>query len=127
MNKKIKFIKDIVNNTFAFGIYIISMHIVFLPFMARHLEVDNNAKLLLFIMITNIVNLSLGQELGILYQVARKDNEEDNYVDFKLLLYKTNIVIFIFMVFILYILKLNLIDALMFGIISTLTNKGFST
>ena len=77
MNKKIKFIKDIVNNTFAFGIYIISMHLVFLPFMAKYLEVDDNAKLLSFIMIANIVNLSLGNELGILYQVKNTEESDE--------------------------------------------------
>lgn len=125
MDKKIKFIKDIVNNTFAFGIYIISMHLVFLPFMAKNLEVDDNAKLLLFIMITNIVNLSLGHELGILYQVRNIEESDKEHRDFRILLLKTNIVIFIFMVSILSILKFNLIEALIFGVISILTNIRF--
>ena len=125
MNKKIKFIKDIVNNTFAFGIYIISMHLVFLPFMAKYLEVDDNVKLLSFIMIANIVNLSLGHELGILYQVKNTEESDENKTDFRILLYKTNIIIFIFMVIILSILKFSLVEAFMFGLTSTLTNTRF--
>ena len=125
MDKKIKFIKDIINNTFAFGIYIISMHIVFLPYMASHLETSDNAKLLLFIMISNILTLSLGNELGILYQVKNKEKTGESQADFRALSLKTNIFIFIFMVSILYILKFNLIEAFMFGVISTLTNIRF--
>ena len=122
MNTKIKFVKDVINNVFAFGIYMLSMHILFLPYMARHLEVNDNAKLLLFIMITNIATLSLGNELGVLYQVESKGKTEDDRVNFRILLFRTNTILFIFIVLILYILKFSLIESIMFGIISTLTN-----
>ena len=118
-----KFIKDTFNNTFAFGVYIISMHIVFLPYMARHLESTENARLLLFIMISNIVTLSLGSELGVLYQVRYQGGEDRQ--DFRRLSVKTNIVILVFMALVLYILKFSPVETLAFTTISVLTNIRF--
>ncbi len=130
---KSSFVKDLINNTFAFGLYIVSIHAIFMPYMAKQLEVSDNAKLLFFVMVSNILTLSLGQELGILYQVKNRELSEESEADFRNLSWKTNVLMFIFMFVLLFFLKevwvnapiFSLLESLAFALVSVLTGTKF--
>lgn len=125
-SNKILFLLDIIKNIFAFGIYIISMQIIFLPYMSRNLDYITNSKLLTYIVILNLFTMSIGQQLGITLQIYTGDRDEKKYLhDFRLLNLISNIAVFLLTFIIILFLKFGFVNALILSIISTLTNNRF--
>lgn len=126
MFKKKKFYYDIILNTMAFGIYIVSFHLLMMPYLARTLETSVNASLLVYIMISNILTLSLGNELGVLYQVLTgRRPGPDNISDLRYLMNWTNAILGLLMVGILWVLGFSPSEVAALTITTILTNIRF--
>lgn len=123
MSRKKLFIKDVIVNTGAFGIYMVAYHIIMLPFLAKVLPVETNSHFLLYIMIVSIYTLSTGNELGVLYQV-RMGREPSHTVfnDIYHLLFRANILLVIIFIPLLLILNFSLINTVILTIAAVLSN-----
>ena len=87
MKKKIKniwnkikyFIKDMVVNTFSFGLYIIAQQIILMPIMSRNLSEEAYANYIIYISVFAVISNVLGSELGIVRQIRNDINEGKCY------------------------------------------------
>lgn len=123
MLKKKQFLVDIIKNTLAFGIYMIAFQALMMPFLAKKLDAATNAQFILYVMIANILTISLGNELGILHQVLTgREAGERTLPDIRYILNITSIILSVFMFITLVILKFSVISALMLSLTIVLTN-----
>lgn len=120
--KNRKFLEDIIVNTIAFGTYMIAHQLLYLPYMAKVLTVDDNAKLLLYIMIANIVTISFGNEFGVLYQIQMGREETHNTINDVLhLLMRSNLLILLFSPALI-LLKFTIQETIFLIVITLITN-----
>ncbi|MGI6580656.1 MAG: hypothetical protein ACOX3H_10575 [Saccharofermentanales bacterium] len=123
MHNKKQFLADIIKNTLAFGIYMIAFQAVMMPFLAWKLDDATNSQFILYVMIANILTVSLGNELGILHQVLTgREMGERTLPDIRYILNITSILLSGFMFITLMILKFSVISALVLSITVVLTN-----
>ncbi|HHU54070.1 MAG TPA: hypothetical protein GXZ43_08380 [Clostridiaceae bacterium] len=123
MQNKKKFFTDIIKNTLAYGIYMVALHIFMMPFLSKKLDPEINAQFILYIMISNIITISLGNELGILHQILTgREMGKRTLPDIRYALNVTSIVLSIFMFVTLIILRFSLIASLILSFTAVLTN-----
>lgn len=126
MAKRKKFFLDIIKNTFAFGIYIAAFHLLMMPYLAKQLDTGLNARLLLFIMISNILTFTLGNELGVLYQIleGRRPGKE-NASDLWRMLNQSNLFLVFGTALILWILGFEAVEIVLLSFTSVFGNIRF--
>lgn len=78
------FLKDASLNMVAFAIYIFSQQILLLPILARILDANSYANIIIFINIMNVFCNVLGGQLGVTHQLQKKqyEKQEDERNDF---------------------------------------------
>ena len=117
-NKKI--VTDLFFNTFGFGIYIIAQQIILLPIMAKVFDENEFSKIVLYISIFAIITNVLGNELGIVRQVKR--DEENSSGDYNRILLQLTPFIIIISVIVLAVLKFSIIEIILLTITILLGN-----
>ena len=117
-NKKI--VTDLFFNTFGFGIYIIAQLIILLPIMAKVFDENEFSKIVLYISVFAIITNVLGNELGIVRQVKRE--EENSPGDYNRILLQLTPFIIIISVIVLAILKFSIIEIILLTITILLGN-----
>lgn len=123
MSRKKRFIKDIIVNMGAFGVYMLAYHILMLPFLAKVLPVEANADFLLYLMLASIYTASFGNELGILFQVRMgRDPKASLYDDVYWLMIQSNLLGLLLFIPLLLILKFGLLEALMLSLTTMVMN-----
>ncbi|HHU52612.1 MAG TPA: hypothetical protein GXZ43_00830 [Clostridiaceae bacterium] len=123
MQNRKQFLKDIIKNTLAFGIYMVAFHIFMMPFLAKKLDPEINAQFLLYVMISNIATLSIGNELGILYQVLTgREKGEQTLPDIRYILNFSSVVLSILMFGTMIILRFSLLASLFLSLTVFMTN-----
>ncbi|NLC40721.1 MAG: hypothetical protein GX763_07375 [Clostridiaceae bacterium] len=123
MSKRKLFLKDIVVNTVAFGVYMVAHHIIMLPYLAKVLPVEVNAQLLLFLMLASIYTASFGNEFGVLYQVRMGRNPGDTvFSDVYRLLHWSNLLLIVISIPLLLILDFSMQETLALTFITLLWN-----
>lgn len=126
MNNRKKFFWDVIQNTLAFGVYIGTFHLIMMPYLARTLAVSINAQLLMYIMFANILTMSMGNELGILYQILAGRTLEGNHEsDLLRLLNWTNGFLILFMGTVLTTLGFPFVVTLFLTLTTVFTNIRF--
>lgn len=124
MKKKLGFIIDVLYNMIAFGVYIVAMQIIFLPYMSKNLSATVNAKLLTFIVIMNFASSTLGSQLGILYQLVMGRNEKAHTKsEFKRLNVVTSIALAIFSIIALFVMKYTWLEIAALSAVILLANN----
>lgn len=123
MQDKKQFIIDIIKNTIAFGIYMVAFHVCMMPFLAAKLDPEINAQFILYVMISNIVTLSIGNELGILFQILTgREIGEKTLPDIRYILNYVSIILGLLMFLILIILRFSIVASLILALTTVLTN-----
>ena len=117
-NKKI--VTDLFFNTFGFGIYIIAQQIILLPIMAKVFNENEFSKIVLYISVFAIITNVLGNELGIVRQVKRE--EENSSGDYNRILLQLTPFIIIISVIVLAVLKFSIIEIILLTITILLGN-----
>ncbi len=117
-NKKI--VTDLFFNTFGFGIYIIAQQIILLPIMAKVFDENEFSKIVLYISVFAIITNVLGNELGIVRQVKRE--EENSSGDYNRILLQLTPFIIIISVIVLAVLKFSIIEIILLTITILLGN-----
>ena len=117
-NKKI--VTDLFFNTFGFGIYIIAQQIILLPIMAKIFDENEFSKIVLYISVFAIITNVLGNELGIVRQVKRE--EENSSGDYNRILLQLTPFIIIISVIVLAVLKFSIIEIILLTITILLGN-----
>lgn len=124
MTRKRRFLKDIFVNVGAFGVYMVGHHILMLPFLAKVLPIDTNAQFILYLMVASIATVSLGNEMGVLYQVRMgRAPGEKVFTDVYHLLWQTNLLTLLIFVPLLLILDFSLADTALLTLATLLTNS----
>ncbi|NLV98711.1 MAG: hypothetical protein GX034_02835 [Clostridiaceae bacterium] len=123
MSKRKLFLKDIVVNTVAFGVYMLAHHIIMLPYLAKILPVEVNSQLLLYLMLASIFTASFGNEFGVLYQVRMGRNpSETAFSDVYRLLHCSNLLLIVIFVPMLLILHFSVVESLALTLVTLLWN-----
>ena len=123
MSRKKRFIKDIIVNMGAFGVYMLAYHVLMLPFLARVLPVELNAHFLLYLMLASIYTASFGNELGILFQVRMgREPKASVYNDVYLLMFQSNLLTLLLFIPLLLILKFGPLETLMLSLTTLVMN-----
>lgn len=124
MFKKKQFYFDVIVNMMAFGIYIGAFHLVMMPYLANVLPVATNARLLTYIMFNNILSLSLGNELGILYLILEGRRPGlHNLQDIRRLLKLTNAGVAVGMLILLALLGFSPLEVVVLSLVTVMTNQ----
>ncbi len=113
------FAKDMLVNTIAFGIYIISQQIVLMPSMSKMLLEEAYSKYILYISIFAIITNVLGSELGIVRQI-RGDKEKGG--DYNRILLGLLPIIIVTATVSLRLLKYSVLDIVFFNITILMAN-----
>ncbi|MGI6157637.1 MAG: lipopolysaccharide biosynthesis protein [Saccharofermentanales bacterium] len=123
MHKSRQFIKNVVKNALTFGIYIAGYHLLMLPYLAKHLDVAVNARLLTYIMISSILTISVGNQLGIFYQlVMGRSPDKQTHGDLRWLYRQSSVLLAVLTLVILLIVRFTVLEAFLLTGITLLTN-----
>lgn len=125
-NKK-KIFKDIINSGLSMGIYILATHVLFMPFMAKHLSVDMNAELVFFVMVYTILATAFGGTLGTLFQINKKapmenKNHISSYIRWLQII---NIIVAVVVAIILKIYGASIVNCIILALITILINTRY--
>lgn len=95
------FFKDAILNTAAFVIYICAQQIILFPILAKLVNSESYAKIIIFVSLMNVFCNVLGGQLGVTQQLQAsvyvdKDAENDDFM--LLMLYASIIIIVLFTV-----------------------------
>ena len=118
MSKK-KFIKDIIVNSFSFGVYVISQQLILMPLMGKMLDERSFASYIIFISVFSIISNSLGSELGIVRQILEHKKEARKYNS---LLVPITLISFVIAIIGTLILGFGVLDSLMLSIAVAMAN-----
>lgn len=115
---------DVIYNTLAFGLYIISMHILLMPYLARNLSKDVNAEIVFFVIIMNIITSSFGFQLGMTKQL-KTIQEEGKRInrDYESILVVTNVIISIVTFIILITFGISITNTIFLTIVVIISNS----
>lgn len=82
-DKSRKILKEIILNTFAFGLYTFTQQLLLMPILSRTTSDSIYASFIVFITVANVLTNSLGGQVGVTrqinYNVSAEDNNESNY------------------------------------------------
>ena len=119
------FMHDAVWNMVAFMVYICSQQVLLLPVMAKLLDSDGYAKLILSITLMNVFCNVLGGQLGVTHQLLKNQyvgQEEYEHSDFLLLMTMASLLITICFPIILLFLKFDIISVIFVTITVLISN-----
>lgn len=113
------FLYDVIWNMLAFMIYIFSQQIILYPVMAKLLDSDGYASLILCVTIMNVFCNVLGGQLGVTHQLQKNAyvDSDDECSDFTLLMIVASVIIIFF--FLPILVYLNVGGATCVGVILT--------
>ena len=119
------FFKDALLNMIAFAIYICAQQIILLPTLAKLLNENSYANVIIFINVLNVFCNVLGGQLGITHQLQKpqyEENNEEDKSDFFILMVLSSLFIIICFPIILSILKYN-VASIIFLVITVLISN----
>jgi O-antigen/teichoic acid export membrane protein len=125
LNRDKLFFKDAFLNMIAFAIYIVSQQIVLLPVLAKLLNEESYANVIIFITVLNVFCNVLGGQIGVTRQLQKthyEGNDKDENNDFSLLMIFASIAIIVCFPIILFILKYDWVSIIFLVITALISN-----
>ena len=126
INKYRNIFIDIFLNTMAFGLYTLAQQVILLPILAKKVDVEIFASIIILIMVINIISNVFGGQLGVVRQIKDKDygNKKD-LNDFYILMIVSSILIFFILFFVSNILKYEIQLFIIIALLIIVTNFRF--
>lgn len=108
-----RFFSDVILNMIGFGIYVVSQQIIFLPILAKNVDNEIYAMVVLYLSVLNVVSLVTGSELGNVRLIRDSEYKKKNLVgDFSKILVVISPIIAIIVFPILIYLKYSVIGSI---------------
>lgn len=115
--------KDLIFNTLAFGLYIMSMHILLMPYLAKVLDVNLNSQIVLFVMVLNILTSSFGHQLGMVLQLnTLEDRDKPATRNYDWLLRITSLLLIVVSLVILLLYRIPLVTSIILTLVLLIGN-----